>query len=79
MEFIYVSMFLTPIYPNMDVNKVLLFYYYYYYNYSLLVGLPVGLQRCTACIKFQIISPYNKTIIDFHGGKYKVILTPYSL
>ena len=75
MEFIYVSMFLTLIYPNMDVNKVLLFYYYnYYYNYSLL-----GLQRCTACIKFQIISPYNKTIIEFHGGNYKVILTPYSL
>ena len=26
-----------------------------------------------------VIMPYNKTIIDFHGGKYRVILTPYSL
>ena len=24
------------------------------------------------------IYPYNKTIIDFHGGEYRVILTPYS-
>ena len=34
----------------------------------------------TACIIIPIpnICPYNKTIIDFHGGKYRVILTPYS-
>ena len=35
----------------------------------------------TACIIILIpnICPYyNKTIIDFHGGKYRVILTPYS-
>ena len=25
----------------------------------------------------KIIVPYNKTIIDIHGGKYWLILTPY--
>ena len=27
----------------------------------------------------KYICPYIKTIIDFHGGKYRVILTPFSL
>ena len=36
-------------------------------------------QRCTTCIIILNliinICPYNKTVIDFHGGKYRVILT----
>ena len=27
----------------------------------------------TSSLSFKIIVPYNKTIIDFHGGKYRVI------
>ena len=51
----------------MNVNKI----------HILLVH--VGFKRCTACIIILILNicPYNKTIIDFHGGEYRVILTPY--
>ena len=35
-------------------------------------------HRCTTCVImiFQIVIPYNETIIDFHGGEYRVIIDP---
>ena len=43
--------------------------------------IHVGLHRCTACIIILILNicPYNKIIIiDFHGGKYRVIWGQYN-
>ena len=56
---------------SMNVNKT--------HNHNIIILVHVGPQRCTAYhhyyskVLFHI--PYNKTIIDFHGGKYRVILT----
>ena len=44
----------------------------------MIIQVYVGLQSLLVCIIFQMVIPYNKTITDFHGGKYWVILTPYS-
>ena len=42
--------------------------------------IHVGLHRYTACIIILILNicPYIKTIIDFHGGKYRVIRGQYN-
>ena len=47
-------------------------------THVILINVSFEFTKMYSLYHHSYMCPYNKTIINFHGGKYRVILTSYS-